>query len=56
MNRNPIKVAVVGATGYTGCEIVNLLLGHRGAEIVSLTAKANVNVSIDDIFPGFGVG
>ncbi len=53
MNRNPIKVAVVGATGYTGCEIVNLLLGHPGAQIVSLTAKANVNVSIDDIFPRF---
>jgi len=51
MNRNPIKTAVVGATGYTGLEIVNLLLNHPGAEITSLTAKVDETVAIDRIFP-----
>ncbi len=52
MNRNPIKTAVVGATGYTGLEIVKLLLNHRGAEIVSLTAKVDETIAIDRVFPG----
>lgn len=34
-----MKVAVVGASGYTGGEIVRLLLGHPCVEITALTAR-----------------
>lgn len=51
MNRNLLKTAVVGATGYTGLEIVKLLLNHRGVEIVSLTAKVDETTGIDRVFP-----
>lgn len=51
MRRKPIKTAVVGATGYTGLEIVKLLLNHPGVEIASLTAKVDETTAIDRVFP-----
>jgi N-acetyl-gamma-glutamyl-phosphate reductase len=51
MSRNLLKTAVVGATGYTGLEIVKLLLNHGGVEIASLTAKVEETTGIDRIFP-----
>ncbi len=51
MSRNLLKTAVVGATGYTGLEIVKLLLNHAGVEIASLTAKVDGTTGIDRIFP-----
>ncbi|MFH1037740.1 MAG: N-acetyl-gamma-glutamyl-phosphate reductase [PVC group bacterium] len=46
-----LKTAIVGATGYTGLEIVKLLLSHARVEITSLTAKVEKTVGIGDIFP-----
>ncbi len=53
MSRNLLKTAVVGATGYTGLEIVRLLLNHGSVEIVSLTAKVEETTRIDHLFPHF---
>jgi N-acetyl-gamma-glutamyl-phosphate reductase len=36
-----VKVAVAGATGYAGGELLRLLLGHPGAEIGALTAASS---------------
>ena len=46
-----IKVSIVGATGYTGEQIIKILLRHKDAKIVSLTAKLDNEVYIDDEFP-----
>ncbi|NQT46988.1 MAG: N-acetyl-gamma-glutamyl-phosphate reductase [Candidatus Omnitrophica bacterium] len=46
-----IKVAVVGATGYTGEELVDILVGHPSADIVSLSAKIDKPQDIAEIFP-----
>ncbi|HPQ67188.1 MAG TPA: N-acetyl-gamma-glutamyl-phosphate reductase, partial [bacterium] len=46
-----LKVAVVGATGYTGIEIVKLLLGHPRVEIAALAAKVDGPVRLQDEFP-----
>lgn len=46
-----LKVAVVGATGYTGIEIVKILLDHPGVEIVSLTAKVDSPIRLGAEFP-----
>ncbi len=46
-----VKASIVGATGYTGEEIVKILTRHKSAKIVSLTAKIEQEVFIDDEFP-----
>jgi len=37
---NVIKVGIIGATGYTGAELVRLLSRHTGAAIVALTSRS----------------
>jgi len=46
-----IKVAVLGATGYAGIELVRLLAGHPEAEIVSLVSHSYAGQKISDIYP-----
>ena len=46
-----LKVAVVGATGYTGEELVKILASHPKVRIVSLTAKIDAPEKIQSLFP-----
>lgn len=46
-----VKVAVVGATGYTGLELIRILLNHPKVELTVLTSQKYVGMKIDDIFP-----
>lgn len=46
-----IKVAIVGATGYTGEELLKVLVDHPKVEIVSLSAKIDKPEKISHIFP-----
>ena len=48
-----LKVAIVGATGYTGEELVKILIDHPEVKITSLTAKIDQACSISDVFPRF---
>ncbi len=48
-----VKVAVLGATGFTGEKLVELLLNHPLAEINYLTSKNFEPTSYSDIFPRF---
>ncbi len=53
-----VRVAIVGASGYTGGELLRLLLRHPRARISVLTADRNAGKSIDTVFPhlaGFGL-
>ncbi|MDB4093646.1 N-acetyl-gamma-glutamyl-phosphate reductase [Flavobacteriaceae bacterium] len=45
-----IKVGVVGASGYTGSELLRLLVNHHNVEIVFAYSKTNNGKSICDIF------
>jgi N-acetyl-gamma-glutamyl-phosphate reductase len=47
------KVGVLGASGYTGSELVRLLLRHPRAEIALLTADRKANQEMRDVFPHF---
>ena len=47
---NKIKVGVVGASGYTGSELLRLLVNHHNVEIVFAYSKTNNGKSICDIF------
>lgn len=46
-----IRAKVIGATGYGGLGIIELLLQHPGAEIVCLAAKASVGRPISAVYP-----
>ena len=46
-----LKAAVVGATGYTGEEIIKILSRHEDVKITSLSAIIEKPTKISDIFP-----
>ncbi len=46
-----LNAAVVGATGYTGVELVRLLLRHPQVNISALTSRQYANESFAKIFP-----
>jgi N-acetyl-gamma-glutamyl-phosphate reductase len=46
-----INVGIVGATGYAGEELIDILLRHPDARIVSLSAKIDKPQNISEIFP-----
>ncbi len=50
---NKIKVAVLGATGFTGEKLVEILLNHPKVEIVYLSAVVEKASSFSSIFPHF---
>src|SRR5712692_8240965 len=47
------KVGVLGASGYTGAELVRLLICHPRAEIVLLTADRRAGQAMAAVFPQF---
>jgi len=47
------KVAVVGASGYTGEELVRLLLAHPHVDLVAATSRQLSGKSLADVFPRF---
>ncbi len=47
------KVAIIGASGYSGEELVRYLLQHPNAEIVSVTSRQHAGKTIGEIFPRF---
>ncbi len=48
-----LKVGIIGASGYTGAELVRLLSNHPKVEILLLTAEKQKGKSIEEVFPGF---
>jgi len=48
-----IRVAIIGASGYTGSESIRILLQHSGAELTYLTALPEECGAVEDVFPQF---
>ncbi|MFC1334774.1 MAG: N-acetyl-gamma-glutamyl-phosphate reductase [gamma proteobacterium symbiont of Clathrolucina costata] len=46
-----IKVGVVGGTGYTGVELLRLLVAHPSCELVAITSRAESGKAVADLFP-----
>lgn len=53
MELKKTKVAIVGASGYSGEELVRLLLGHPGAELVVVTSRQYAGKPLAEIFPRY---
>ena len=45
------KIAILGASGYTGAELVRLLASHPGMEIVALSADRKAGQPMAEVFP-----
>ncbi len=50
---SPVRVAIIGASGYSGEELVRLLLGHPHAELVAVTSRQYAGQTVAQIFPKF---
>lgn len=48
-----IKVAIIGASGYTGAESIKIILRHSKAELTYLTALPEECGAVEDVFPQF---
>src|ERR1044071_6344474 len=47
------KIGVLGASGYTGSELVRLLLRHPNVQIALLTADRRAGQEMGAVFPQF---
>lgn len=48
-----IRVAIIGASGYTGAESIKIILQHGKAKLVYLTALPEECGAVADVFPQF---
>lgn len=48
-----LNIAIYGASGYTGAELIRLLSRHPAARIVALSAESNAGRPMSDVFPQF---
>ena len=46
-----IKVGIVGATGYTGSELLRLLANRSDVEITAITSRTEAGKSVTELFP-----
>jgi N-acetyl-gamma-glutamyl-phosphate reductase len=54
METNKIKTGILGASGYTGAELVRLLVRHPSFEIATMTADRHAGEDIGEVFPHLG--
>jgi len=47
------KVAIIGASGYSGEELVRLLLDHPSVELTAVTSRQNAGQTVAQVFPRF---
>lgn len=46
-----IKVGIIGATGYTGVELLRLLVAHPNVRVVAVCSRQNQGTAVADMFP-----
>jgi N-acetyl-gamma-glutamyl-phosphate reductase len=44
-----IRVGIIGGAGYTGGELIRLLINHPSAEIVYIHSKSNAGKEISSV-------
>jgi N-acetyl-gamma-glutamyl-phosphate reductase len=50
---NLLNVAIAGATGYSGEELIRLLIRHPGIELACVTSRGNAGQRLEEVFPRF---
>ncbi len=46
-----IKVGIVGGTGYTGVELLRILVNHPDVSLQVITSRSEEGVRVDDMYP-----
>jgi len=46
-----IKVGIVGGTGYTGVELLRILVTHPEVELAVITSRKEAGMLVADMFP-----
>lgn len=46
-----IKIGIIGGTGYTGVELLRLLVVHPYADVVLITSRSEAGRAVADLFP-----
>ena len=49
--KNTLNIAILGASGYTGAELIRLLAGHPHAKIALLTGDSQAGKPIGEVYP-----
>jgi len=47
-----LDISIIGASGYTGSELLRLLARHPEVKITGVTSEQNAGKSVDELFPG----
>ncbi len=50
MTQKIIKVGIVGGTGYTGVELLRLLVQHPNARLTAITSRSEAGMPVADMF------
>ena len=48
-----LKVGIYGASGYTGQELLRLLIGHPDTDVVTITSRKFKNIAVSEVYPAF---
>ena len=46
-----IRVGIVGGTGYTGVELLRLLVSHSEVEVAVVTSRSDAGIRVDAVYP-----
>ena len=49
-----LKVAIIGASGYTGCELMRLSVQHPQIELVAVSSEKFTGKAVGEVFPSLG--
>ena len=50
-NHQTIKAGIVGGTGYTGVELIRILLNHPNVRIHCVTSRADTGIPVSTVYP-----
>jgi N-acetyl-gamma-glutamyl-phosphate reductase len=48
-----LRIGIVGASGYSGAELLRILLGHPSVEVTKVFANTSAGKRVDEIYPYF---
>src|SRR5262245_56501507 len=51
----PVNVGIIGASGYSGEELLRLLLGHPHAALAAATSRQFAGQTVAQVFPRFSL-
>ena len=50
-DKKVVRVAIVGASGYTGVELLRILKGHPRVRVTVVTSRQNRGKTVEELFP-----